>query len=142
MFLSRSLFCSCWCRPSGGDLRLSLSLELLVNVSRALNFHSFLAFSHPGRSSSGFISRIGASLAVFLPLSVFRFRVPLMSYPARNGRRFPVVFLISSVVFFFFLARAIIFLSFYIKITLISKRSRPFLSHPVPPTRLPALYYL
>ena len=64
---------------------------------RDLNFHPSLAFSHPGRSSSGFISREAASLPVFVPLSVFRFRVPLMSYPARSGSRFPRVFQISRV---------------------------------------------
>ena len=114
----------------------------LVNVLQSLNFHPFLALSHPVRSSSGLISRVAASLAVFPKLSVFRFRVPLMSYSARNGRRFLVVFQISRVIFHFRFARAIIFLSFYIKITLISNRSRPLLSHPVPPTRFPSLYYL
>ena len=109
---------------------------------RDVYFHPFLALSHPVRSSSDFISRVAASLAVFIPLSVFRFRVPLMSYPGKNERRFPVVFQISSVVFVFFLARAKTFLSFRIKITLIFKRSGLFLSHPVPLTRLPALYYL
>ena len=126
-----------WRRSSS----LSPSTFLLKHLRR-LNFHPFLALSHPVRSSSGLISRVAASLAVFSRLSVFRFRVPLMSYAARNGRRFRVVFQISSVVFVFFLARAKTFLSFSIKITLIFKRSRPVLSHPVPPTRLPALYYL
>ena len=121
---------------------VSLSLQLLVNVLQSLNFHPFLALSHPVRSSSGFISRVAPSLAVFPELSVFRFRVPLMSYRARNERRFLVVFQISRVIFQFFRARAKTFLSFYTKITLIFKRSRPVLSHPVPPTRLPALYYL
>ena len=114
----------------------------LVKHLQSLNFPSFLEISRPARSSSGFISRVAASLAVFLPFSVFRFRVPLMSYPARNGRRFPVVFLISRLFSTFLHSRAIIFLSFSIKITLIFKRSRPVLSHPVPPTCLSALYYL
>ena len=39
----------------GGARLFSLSLELLVNVSRALTFHPFLTLSHPGRSSSGFL---------------------------------------------------------------------------------------
>ena len=126
-----------------GHLAASSSLfpsTFLVKHLRHLNFHPFLPFSRPVRSSSNFISRVAASLAVFVPLSVFRFRVPLMSYPARSRSRFPAVFQISSVVFNFFRTRAIIFLSFYIKITLISNRSRPLLSHLVPPTRLPALY--
>ena len=80
-----------------------------------LNFHPFLAFSHPGRSSSNFISRVAASLAVFIQLSVFRFLVPLMSYPARSGRRFPAVFQISRVIFEQFRSRAIFFSLFLIK---------------------------
>ena len=120
----------------------SLSSILLLKHLRALNFHPFLALSRPVRSSSGFLYCKAASLAVFIPVSVFHFRVPLMSYSGKNERRFSVVFQISRVIFDFRFARAIIFLSFYNKITLISNRSCPFLSHPVPPTRLPALYYL
>ena len=78
----------------------------LVKHLRALNFPPFLEISRPVRSSSGFMSRVGARLAVFLKFPAFRFRVPLMSYPARNGSRFLVVFLISRVDFIFFIARA------------------------------------
>ena len=85
-----------FCAPVGvGHLAASSSLfpsTFLVKHLRHLNFHPFLAFSHPVRSSSNFISRVAASLAVFLQLSVFRFRVPLMSYPARSGSRFQLVF--------------------------------------------------
>ena len=97
----------------------------LVKHLRHLNFHPFLAFSRPVRSSSNFISRVAASLPVFVPLSVFRFRVPLMSCPARSRSRFPRVFQISRNVSTFLRSRAIIFLFFYNKITLISNRSCP-----------------
>ena len=142
MFLSPSLLLlllvsAIWRRSSS----LSPSTFLLKHL-RNLNFHPFLALSHPGRSSFGFISRVAASLAVFPNFSVFRFRVPLMSCPARSGRRFRGVFQLSRLFSSFNRSRAIIFLSFSNKITLISNRSRPLLSHPVPPTRLPALYYL
>ena len=88
-----------------GHLAASSTLfpsTFLVKHLRHLNFHPFLPFSHPVRSYSNFISREAASLAVFLLLPVFRFPVPLMSYPARNGSRFPGVFQISSVNFNFF----------------------------------------
>ena len=120
----------------------SLSLEIGLNVLGTVNFHPFLALSRPVRSSSGFLYCKAASLAVFIPKSVFRFRVPCGSNPGKSGRRFSVVFHFSRVNFVFVFARAIIFSLFYIKITLFFKRSRPVLSHPVPPTRLPALYYL
>ena len=89
----------------------------IVKHLQSLNFHPFLVFSRPARSSPNFISRVAASLAIFLQLSVFRFRVPLMSYPARSGSRFPRVFQISRddfVVFeFFFRSRAIFSLFSY-----------------------------
>ena len=99
--------------PSGGDL-LSPS-TFLVKHLRDLNFHPFLAFSRPVRSSSNFISRVAASLAIFFLLSVFRFPVPLMSYPARSGSRFPAVFQISRVVFNFFSLARLFFSLFLIK---------------------------
>ena len=114
----------------------------LLKHLQDVNFPSRVALSRPARLSSRFLLFLAASLAVFPVWFPFCFRVPLIIYPARNDRRFRRVFEIWRV----FLARFSCFSfsrgTFCIKITLIFTPSRPVLSNPVPPTRLPALYYL
>ena len=126
----------------GAALLFSLSPILLLKHLRALNFVSFLAFSRSVRSFSRFLYFLAASLAVFPVWFPFCFRVPLISYPARNDGRFRSVFEIWRVFLAPFSCFSFSRDNFPIKITLIFKRSRPVLSNPVPPTRLPALYYL
>ena len=118
------------------------SLILLVEHLGALNFHSFFPLSRSVRSTSRFLSFLAASLVIFPVAFPFCFRVPLISYPARNDQRLRRVFQISRV----FLARFSCF-SFSrgtspIQTTLNSKLSRPVLSHPVTAFRPPALYYV